>query len=115
MSALKFPGRTCLFLAALFFFPARDQVLLSVALVAKKEEYLSFDMGWNCPSALLVAMNGLNGDAKQICKLLLSPAKFFSRRNKFILIHTVSSFVARIEIIGYGWLIFLNRGCPVID
>jgi hypothetical protein len=98
MPALKFPGWTRFLLTTLFLFPAGDQVLLSVSLIAEKKKNLSFDMGRNCPSPLLVTMDGFNGDTEQISQLFLGPAEFFSCWNKFIFVHTVSSFQTHKEI-----------------
>jgi hypothetical protein len=90
MAALELPGGASLLLTALFLFPAGDQVLLSASLVAEKEKNLPFNMRWNCPSALLVAMNGLNRNPQEIGKLFLGPSEFFSCWNKFIFVHTFS-------------------------
>ena len=60
MPTLKLPGRTGLFIATLLFFPARDQVLLSAALITEKEEYLAFNMRRNGPASLFVAMDSFN-------------------------------------------------------
>jgi hypothetical protein len=98
MPALKFPSWTRFLLTALFLFPTRDQVLLSVSLIAEKKKNLSFDMGWNCPSTLLITMDGFNGNTEQISQLFLGPAEFLSCWNKFIFVHTVSSFQIQKEI-----------------
>lgn len=92
MPALKLPGGTCLLIPALLFFPARNQILLSAALIAKKEKDLSFNMGGDSPASLLVTMDCFNGYPKEISKLLLRSAKFFPCGNKLIFVHNISSF-----------------------
>ena len=67
MPALKFPGGAFLLMAALFFFPARDEVLFSVALIAEKKKYLSFDIGRNRPASLLIAMDSFDRNPKEVC------------------------------------------------
>ena len=92
MPTLKLPGRTGFFITTLLFFPAGDQILLSAALITEKEEYLAFNMRRNGPASLLVTMDCFNRNPEKISELFLCSSQFFSRGDKFIFFHNISSF-----------------------
>ena len=53
----------------------------------KEEKELSFDMGGNCPPALFVATDGLEGNSQEIGYLSLGLVQFFPYLNEFPAVH----------------------------
>ena len=90
MAAIKFPSWTLLLDRAQLFFPAAQRAAFAPALIEieKIEEF--FGVGWHGAPALLVAMDGLEGDTKQLGELLLGFAHFFADKFKVFPVHGLS-------------------------
>ena len=94
MTAGKFISRAVVFHPAFFDLPAGFVSRLFVSYFAEKEKELSFDMRRNRTPSLLVAMNGFERDAEEICELLLCAEQLFSSLGEFYFVQDVHPYLA---------------------
>ena len=85
VTALELPGRTVALDGAAFFLPARGQGVGPSPLIDQQEINVPLDMGGDCPPALFVAVNGLQGHAEEFCQLFLGLSEFFPGKAEFFL------------------------------
>jgi hypothetical protein len=95
MAAIKLPGRAMLFDRTELLLPAAKGTALAASLIEIEKIEELFGMGGNGAPPLLVAVDGLERDTKQLGELLLGFSQSLSDNFKIFSVHGRAPFKAK--------------------